>query len=88
MIFGDGWQTLKEAAAASDNLKGQIIRVILTLLSFTPGFSWLPPATRPFETYQLYFKHGRMIELFGQNVHVNKMYETEYSKLSTVKERF
>lgn len=75
MIIGDGWQTLKEAAAASDNLKGQTLRVILTLLSFTPGFSWLPPATRPFETYKLYFKLGRMSELFGQNVHVNKMYE-------------
>ena len=76
MIIGDGWQTLKEAAAASDNLKGQTLRVIVTLFSFTPGFSWLPPATRPFKTYKLYFfKHGRMSELFGQNVHVNKMYE-------------
>ena len=76
MIIGDGWQTLKEAAAASDNLKGQTLRVILTLFSFTPGFSWLPPATRPFETYRLlHLKHGRMTELFGQNVHVNKMYE-------------
>ena len=75
MTIGDGWSTLKKAAKASDDRWGKVLRVSLTILSFCPGFTWLPPATEPLEDYKNFFKWGALEELYGQNVHSNKMFE-------------
>ena len=75
MTIGDGWSTLKKAAEASDDRWGKVLRVSLTILSFCPGFTWLPPATEPLLNYKYFFQTGRLDELYGQNVHSNKMFE-------------
>ena len=75
MTIGDGWSTLKKAAKASDDRWGKVLRVSLTILSFCPGFTWLPPATGPFSRYKNHFKWGALDQLYGQNVHSNKMFE-------------
>ena len=75
MTIGDGWSTLKKAAEASDDRWGKVLRVSLTILSFCPGFTWLPPATWPLEYYKAGFQMGRLEQLCGQNVHSNKMFE-------------
>ena len=82
MTIGDGWSTLKKAAEASDDRWGKVLRVSLTILSFCPGFTWLPPATFPLDTYKLGFKLGALDKLYGQNVHSNKMFEM-YGENST-----
>ena len=75
MTIGDGWSTLKKAAEASNNKWGKVFRVSLTLISFLPGFTWLPPATEDLETYKLQLRWGALKKLYSQNVHSNKMYE-------------
>ena len=82
MTIGDGWSTLKEAAEASDDRWGKVLRVSLTIISFCPGFTWLPPATRSLVDYKNYFKLGWLDQLYGQNVHSNKMFEM-YGENST-----
>ena len=75
MTIGDGWSTLKRAAEVSDDRWAKVLRVSLTILSFCPGFTWLPPATLPLEDYTDAFEAGWLDNLYGQNVHSNKMFE-------------
>ena len=75
MTIGDGWSTLNEAADVSKYRWGKVLRVSLTILSFCPGFTWLPPATEPLAKYKYFFKVGQLDQLYGQNVHSNKMFE-------------
>jgi len=75
MTIGDGWSTLKKAAEASHHRCGKVLRVSMTILSFCPGFTWLPPATLPLWRYKNAFRFGTLDKLYGQNVHSNKMFE-------------
>ena len=75
MTIGHGRSSLKKAAEASNDKWGKVLRISLTLISFFPGFTWVPPATWPLRHYINFFKGGALDQLYGQSVHSDKMFE-------------